>query len=312
MKKILVICLAVLLVAAASVYLLVPSSLTMSSIAYIHCPDNAAGRFLSDENKWQSWWPGSKSGSKNELSYTYDNIGFKPLEKAFSGTKLATTINGVTLNGTMVHAKSSYDSIVVVWQYGLKTSNNPFTRVGQYLQLKKLKGATAAILAHLKDFLENRDNVYGLAIREIRVTDTLLVSSFFESAQPPAMEAIYHSIDQLKQHIAGNGTQETGFPMLNVSRIDKDHYKTRVAIPVSKAVPAGGGIEIKKMVPGRILVSEVKGGPAAIEKAYAQFREYLLDYDLASPAIPFESLVTKRIPVKDSATWITRIYYPIL
>ena len=65
------------------------------------------------------------------------------------------------------------------------------------------------------------------------------------------------------------------------------------------------------MAPGKILVTEVKGGPHAIQVAYAQYEKYLQDYHRISPAIPFESLITERIAEPDTGKWVTRIYYPV-
>ena len=67
------------------------------------------------------------------------------------------------------------------------------------------------------------------------------------------------------------------------------------------------------MLPGgNILITEVKGGPEEIKKAYRQVELYISDFQRVAPAIPFESLVTDRRAEKDSTKWITRIYYPVM
>ena len=63
---------------------------------------------------------------------------------------------------------------------------------------------------------------------------------------------------------------------------------------------------------GNILVTEVKGGKAEINKAYKQIMNYMADHSRTPPAIPFESLVTDRRNEPDSNKWITRIYYPVM
>jgi hypothetical protein len=66
------------------------------------------------------------------------------------------------------------------------------------------------------------------------------------------------------------------------------------------------------MVPGKILVAEVKGGEQRVREAAANLQNYVDDYKLKSPAIPFESLVTDRTKETDTSKWITKLYYPIL
>ena len=65
------------------------------------------------------------------------------------------------------------------------------------------------------------------------------------------------------------------------------------------------------MVLGNILVGEVKGGLSTILNAEKQLANYVFDYGKASPAIPFQSLVTDRSLEADSSKWITRLNYPI-
>jgi hypothetical protein len=315
MKKILIVLVLLLVIAAAWLYVFVPTELKVSSIRYIDCPDNAAGRFLSDDNQWKQWWPTGKAGTNvvdGRSVFIYNRDSFAIVNQSFNGVMIATSFAGRTINGSMAHAKTTNDSLAVVWQYTVALSKNPVARMKDYFAAGALKKNTGAILDSLKDFLEKTDKRYGIAIKEIRVTDTVLISRYFESATQPSMATVYQEIETLKKFAAANGVQETGFPMLNTTMLDSTHYKTRVAIPIEKAIKAAAGNEIKRMIPGRILVTEIKGGPSKIAAAFLQLRYYQLDNDLSSPAIPFESLITNRLQEKDTANWITRIYYPIL
>lgn len=315
MKKILIVILLLVVIAAAWLYVFVPTDLKVSSIRYIDCPDNAAGRFLSDEKQWRLWWPAGKSDTvavNGKPLLVYGRDTFSIINQSFNGVMIATSFEGRSVNGSMAHAKTTNDSLAVVWQYNVTLSKNPVTRMKEYLAAGELKKSTGALLDTLKDFLEKTDKRYGISIKEIRVTDTVLISRYFESASQPSVATVYREIETLKKFAAANGVQETGFPMLNTTMLDSTHFKTRVAVPIEKAIKDAGGNEVKRMIPGRILVTEVKGGPATIARAFLQLRYYQLDNELSSPAIPFESLITNRLQEKDTANWITRIYYPIL
>jgi hypothetical protein len=62
---------------------------------------------------------------------------------------------------------------------------------------------------------------------------------------------------------------------------------------------------------GNLLIADVKGGPNTVNDAFEEVRMYMKDHKLVAPAMPFESMVTDRYLEKDTAKWVTKIYYPI-
>jgi len=119
-------------------------------------------------------------------------------------------------------------------------------------------------------------------------------------------------IGQLKTYIKQQNAQETGFPMVNVLALDKTQVQTMVAIPVNKQLAETTVFSWKKMVAGKILIGEVKGGTERTKQAFDEMHNYVTDYHLTSPAIPFISLVTDRMIEKDSTKWISKVYYPVM
>ena len=83
------------------------------------------------------------------------------------------------------------------------------------------------------------------------------------------------------------------------------------AIPVNKYIPTNKNFLFKRMVPGKILVTEVIGGVNTTANALKELELYITDRHLQSPAIPFESLVTDRSKQPDTSKWVTKVYYPI-
>ena len=68
----------------------------------------------------------------------------------------------------------------------------------------------------------------------------------------------------------------------------------------------------KRMVKGWILVSDIKGGPARINQAIIEMRNFVNDYSKIPIALPFESMVTDRMAEPDTSKWTTRLYFPIV
>ena len=62
---------------------------------------------------------------------------------------------------------------------------------------------------------------------------------------------------------------------------------------------------------GNNLSTEIKGGPFAINKAYAQLNNYIIENQRTLAVAPFEFLVTDRLKEPDTSKWITILNYPV-
>lgn len=101
--------------------------------------------------------------------------------------------------------------------------------------------------------------------------------------------------------------------MLNVHKNGDSSYLVKVALPVDKQLKDAGDIQYRWMLKGgNILVTEIKGGPSKIEKAFTEMRNYVEDHQRIAPAIPFQSLVTDRREEPDTNKWITKLYWPVM
>jgi hypothetical protein len=165
----------------------------------------------------------------------------------------------------------------------------------------------------MQAFYSKTENIYGINIRQESVVDSILIFTHARSTEYPSVSFIYVLVDELKNYIKSQSANETGFPMLNVGSRDSTGYLVRVAIPVDKRLPSVGNISYKWMLGGgKILTTEIKGGVEATNRASIQMNNYITDYHLSAPAIPFLSLVTDRRKEPDSSKWVSKIYYPIM
>ena len=143
------------------------------------------------------------------------------------------------------------------------------------------------------------------------VVDTLLISTKKTFNAYPTTEQVYEMIADLETCINTNAVMQTNPPMLHVVQ-DSGVFKTMVAIPINKSIPNTDRFIIKKMIAGKILITEATGGSANAEATIKKLELYMDDYHLLSPAISFQSLVTDRTKERDSTKWVTKIYYPIM
>jgi hypothetical protein len=310
MKKRLIAIVVILVVLFGSIYLFIPNYVSINHQISVSANSQGLRRNLFAENSWSTWWPGKSSDSAGHWIYK-DNTYFIT-EKGVSAMFIAirkkdfATLTSLTIAGERLNSTNMF------WEARVPTSYNPLKRLQIYLNARKLNDDMKTILEKMKTHFSSTENIYGHDIRKELVTDSTLVSTFGNSKGYPGVEFIYRLIDDLKKYIAVQGAKETGFPMLNINTVDSINFLTRVAIPVDKILPSSGNISYKWMLPhGNILVTDVKGGPFMIDKAFHQVNNYATDYQRTAPAIPFLSLVTDRRQEPDSSKWITRIYYPV-
>lgn len=312
MKKILLVLLALVLISLCSIYLFIPNVVQHSSSHYSPYRYDALLRRLKQPANWLCWADSSSVLVKDGLlhlndvrfradSFSQSALYFSPVAPA-EGYQLRLSISPV--NG---------DSARLQWEYRSATSYNPVYRIRRYNQAQSVISALDQLSAHTNQYFRRIEGVYGFAINEALISDSLLISTSGNSTSYPDIPFIYSLIDKLYNYLQQHHAEASGAPMLNILKQPEGGYLTRVALPVSGELPQRNDISFKRMLAGgNILIAEVKGGPVQIEKAMAQVENYIRDFKRMSPAIPFLSLVTDRRQQPDSTQWITRIYYPVM
>lgn len=295
-----------------SLYIFFPQQVTSSKIEKINCSINSVNRFILAKNKWALWWPGTMvtDSASNRILFNYKGIYYSISAEQYNSLIIKTTSNGLSAEGTLLFVPLKLDSVQAQWVYSLKTNSNPLSRIHLHNETQKIDKNEEEILQNMKAFLEDPEKVYGLKIGREMVKDTILVTTKFSSNEYPSTAKIYSIIDGLTSYILKNNATETNFPMLHI-REDSNLFHTTIAIPVNKDLLGNGIYSMKRMVPGKILVSEVKGGPFIARDAIRRIGLFMTDNQMSSPAIPFESLITNRMTEPDTTKWITKIYYPV-
>lgn len=314
MKKLLLIIFVLIPLIFAGIYIFIPGKINFGKIIYINANRNITSRYIGEETNWIQWWPSDSehvlSPKENKgISYTYKDFEYTITRKALEGTSILITHDGSAINSFLHLIALKPDSVVVEWKGELPATNNPINRIKNYLLATEVKKNISEILQNAKIFLEKTESVYGISIVQQQVKDTLLISTRLTSNNYPSTAEIYNLITSLREYIFSNGATETNSPMLNITK--DSTYKIMVAIPINHAIPPTEKFLLKKMVPGKILVTEVTGGTYTADQALRQLTMYMEDNRLVSPAIPFQSLVTERSKEPDTTKWVTKIYFPV-
>lgn len=297
-------------------YLFIPDQILVNAATLIPVKQKTIYRIIEDNNEWKKWWPGEKKlmASNDTMLYrSNNNIGYTIKEKTITSIFININDGNYQIKSSLDFIPITADSTKLEWALVVPAAFNPISRIKNYLFCKKIKEDITLGLEKIKSFYSNTENLYGVKINREQVKDSLLVSTFDSSKGYPTTVVIYAMVDQLKQYIRSQSATESGSPMLNVYTKDSVNYLTRVAIPTNKKLTSSGKISYKWMLGnGNILVSDVKGDNKTVALALKEMDNYVLEHQLAAPAIPFYSLITNRLLVKDSTKWITKIYYPVM
>lgn len=310
MKKWLISLLVLIILALACIYFFIPSALKISQVTLVRSAKSSAYRFLSEENNWQKWWPGDSSQKNN--SFDYKNVQYQLLPKLRTTVDVLIQHDGSDINSTIDIIPLANDTIGIQWQCSMSSGLNPVGKIMNYNKAVDIKKSMDDILRHFQVFIENLDNVYGIHIQQSSTKDTLLICTKSRMAEYPTTADTYNLINKLKKHIIPNGAKQTGYPMRNITQLDSGGFQIMVALPIDKELKTEAIFFPSKMVPGRFLVAEVKGGPGTIDDAQKQIRLYMQEYKRMSLAIPFESLITDRSIEADTSKWVTKLFNPVL
>src|SRR4051812_39768330 len=316
MKKWLIALFIALIVAIACIYIFIPGDIKIARIEKITANADGILRTLLNDDKWRHWWPGNIPSRADGISVgksylIFHDHKYRITKNMLNGFEIVIQDSLSSINSILTFLSITKDTTQAEWRCEVAAGLNPIARLHQFGAAREVAKNMNAILEAMKVFMESKMNVYNMNVEETKVTDTFLISINTVFVHYPSTTEIYSLFNKLDHYARQGGAEKTNPFMLHVEKIHSNEYKTIVAVPINKILPDKGEITFKRMVPGNIVVGEVKGGVEAVQKGFRQLDYYMQDYEKSSPAIQFESLITDRLKEPDSSKWITRLYYPV-
>lgn len=310
MKRLLILIGVVVVLALVCIEVAIPSTLQVSRVVPVRTRSVAVFHVLRNEDRWMGWWPDSSMGQDNGVMW-YHGIGYRIQQLSYNLVDVGIRTPREELDSRIrILPIGSMDSSLVQWNCSIPVGSNPWSKIGRYREARKIAADMGELLGFAADFVNKKENIYGISVWESSTKDTLLVFEESHFSVLPGDAEVYRLIDGVKKRIGQAGASVTGYPMVNISGGDTG-YKVRVAVPTDRRVEDKGPFHFMRLIPGNYLVTEVTGGPGTVVKALAAMKDYIRDYQRTVMAIPFQSLVTDREAEPDSTRWKTRIYYPI-
>lgn len=307
MKKVFVLFIA-LIILVISFYIFLPSNKNFVFASFARCAEPSVARQITNKHIWKLWWPGE---IKNDTLYNYQNCTYRIDKILLNGFQATVFHQQDSLKGFLQYIYVGNDSTAFQWTSIAAFSNNPIKRLNQFIKLKKIAQNIQSLLNKIKTHFDNQEKVYGMLIKRETVSIPTYLSTKSTFKHYPTTREVYEMIESLKEYINKIGGEETLYPMLHIEYKGPEIYDAMVAIPTKTELPSNDKFQLKKMILGNILTAEVKGGIYSVINGEQEFKNYINDYKILSPAIPFQSLITNRLKETDSTKWITKLNYPI-
>lgn len=309
MSKPIKVFLTILIVLLIFPYMFVSNTKRISGSHRVSVPANSLKRGMTDTASWAQWWPGTRNA---DGSYHYYKVDISDLRPQVFSVQFAEGQNPDTVHGSFEFGNFGLDSSLL--SYALiyhGKAIDPISKWMHYLQYYRHNTMMERILQKAATFYSDPANVYGIKVIPGRVKDTSLISTKKSFPDTPSIAQIYELVNSLHTHISKHQGVIQDSAMLNITRLNEHEVQAMVAFPLLHDIPAEGNFVIKKMILGKLLQAEINGDEAAISKAKSSLKNFVDDYQMSSPAIPFETLLTNRMVVSDQSKWKTRLNYPI-
>jgi hypothetical protein len=299
------------ILAFISVYFIIPQKIQATRVVEIDATDINISKFLVNKRPWAKWWPGKHVAADSSL-YTYKNINLTLQKNTNSEMHALIRQNGIELNSVLTYATTGEGMCNVTWFAEKQSSLNPFERIAEYFKIKRIATNMGAVLADFKKFMQADINVYGIDITISKIKHPFVLATTVNTNDYPAVQLIYNKVGYLRKQISRENAAAVDSPMMNIHPVETGGYQVMVAIPINKIIDPGKNAVINKLVKdANTLETQVKGGKNTVLNAFTQLKNYQNAHRLVSPAMPFELLITNRLAEKDTAKWVTKVYWPI-
>jgi hypothetical protein len=301
MKKGLIGLLLLSIIAITAIYIFIPASIRISKSLKLKGNRQNVYMLLNDSTKWSKWLEqDTNAGFHFTISKKTSSVILIEIEKNNSKIK----------GGIEFLPYSKIDTVLLYWHYNLYAGITPWGRLKTYIIASDLHKVFTERMTDFSTLFSKTENIYGVPIIETKVKDTLIATLTRDELQAPSEKIICEMILLLRQYINHSDVVVTDSAMTSIQKDETGKYKVMVGIPVNKIPSNAPNINIKKMMPGKLLIATVIGGPSTIQNGFAQTKKYITDYFLEEAALAYEVPVTDRCIEKDTAKWITKICRP--
>jgi effector-binding domain-containing protein len=205
------------------------------------------------------------------------------------------------------------NKLKVFWGFDKDLGNNLFKRFFGRLIKRRISEYYDNGLLELKTISEKKEKEsrgLRIYISPVPSGNFLALAGKCTPAALRGKSAEYFTaiMDYLPAHKA----QLTGAPILIFHKLTKEIVTFEAALPFSGEIKNEGKFKVLSLPVGNAVVADYYGSYQKIGPAYEAIQKWLKLNSLKINGSPWEEYVTDPSMKKDTAQWLTKIYFPIL
>ena len=295
-----------LIIALIVFSLFLPGTSVTRSSRLVNCTNEAITRSTVNPSNWKAWWPGQVL---NDSTIEYNQEQYRVEVILLNGFRALRQDRLERIEFQFL--PSTGDSTVLYLTRTRAAGWNPIARISHWASQKLNKPGFDPLLDKIAVHFDKPENLYGFSIKKGKVIHVSWMSAKKIYDHSPTKEETYHLLDGLRTYIESQNGAIQAEPILHIRTLENNQSELMVAYPTDRNLKPNAAYSLKQMIPGFLLMGEVTGGPKTIELAEQNLEFFMRDHKLQSPAIPFQTLITDRSTISDTAKWITRLNYPV-
>jgi effector-binding domain-containing protein len=334
LKKILI-GLAALIVALLLIGFLLPGTMEVSRSISVNAPVENVFDEFNDVKKWQEWQYWNTLEKPGEMTLTYGDKtvgtgawyswdgkntgkGKITITESVPNKSVASDIE-FTGSGT---AKGIYivepegESTKATMNFTFDNGMNPIGRWFSLFMKGEIEKAFDFGLGRIKERAEAKTTFKT----DISETTTQVINFIgiptgtLNTEDEKAMSVVMDkSFGQLAADVAKAKIQIAGPALCLVTKWDEAAKQAEMicAFPVAADAKVPAKYKIQQVPAGKAVKGVHKGDYAGLTNAHMEINEYIATKNLSMAGNPWEVYVTDPMAEKDTAAWVTEIYYPI-
>lgn len=334
LKRILL-ALAIIIVLVIVVGFFLPSHSHVERSIVIKAPQEVIFGQINSLKNWNKWSPWAKKDPNMQISYSGPDAGvgssytWKGNREVMSGKQTIITstapslvVNEMRFEGfdepSIVTFKidKADEGSKVTWSLESETGNNPIHRYFGLMMDKMVGPDFESGLANLKQIAESlpkKDTTANASIVDTTVAAQPAYCIAEHCSADPGeigkkLGAFYQEIGAMMKK---NNEQMAGPVFAVYNNYSPQGVDVQACVPVAKTGKTSGRVTTMETKAGRAIKMNYWGDYTKMNAAHKAVQDYIAQKHLTISGAPWEVYITDPMNEKDTAKWLTQIYYPV-
>lgn len=333
LKKILI-GLAVLVVALLLIGFFLPGKMEITRSITVNASPESVFEEFNDLEKWQEWqyWntmekPGDMKltfGEKKQgtgASYSWDGKetgkGTITITESIPNKSVASDIDftGSGVAKGLYTVEPDGEGTKATMNFTFDNGMNPIGRWFSVFMKGELENAFDYGLAKIKERAEAKPK-FTVDITEVTTPAVFYVGIESKDVQANSDQVnalMSKTYSQIATDLAKAKVETTGAPFCLITKWNDETKQMDMvcAFPVDEKAKVPAKYKTQQLPAGKAVKAIHRGAYKALEKTHIQINQYLGMKKLSINGAPWESYLTDPNIEKDTAAWVTEVYYPI-